>query len=979
MAEKRSSQVVQAPEVRDGVVQLPVRAGERIDLSAYELSEVKTDIQGDDLLLELPFDNFILISDFFDYLEHPNPPKIIFKDYPNGLVPEVWFEQSQIGDWLSTDGTSSETASSDSSGADHLASRGLSIDKLESGRKLDILELEPVEIIPLDESIEIPPDNNTFLASLFEEEETPVATVNDIEVLEDAGVAVFEVNLSNAFSEDVMIDFETQAITATDGVDFNNVQGTLLIPAGATSGTIEVPILNDDIIELPETFRLTLSNPLNVILPDTEAIATIMDEGDPIFELSGLQAANGGDGRQGSVFNGVAFLDLSGFAVSGAGDVNGDGLDDIVIGAFLAIIDNTFSVGRVAVIFGQTDPFAAEEEISDLLPINGGDGMEGFLLNGYEFDDVAGQTVSSAGDINGDGFSDILIGAPESNTAGGADAGRGYVVFGGEAPFPAERNLGFLFSTNGGDGSEGFSIDGDNTGDFIGVSVSELGDINGDGLDDLIIGGTRTDGESFNSGAAAIVFGRNTGFDAEFFVQDLDGSDGFRLNGELLNDRLGDGVGGAGDINGDGFNDIFVGASGADPNGPQSGQAFVVFGRETFPADFNVSDLLPINGGDGSEGFFIDGLNAVDVLGQSFTALDDINGDGIDDFALSSVLADPNGFNSGQSYAIFGREAGFGTEFDLSTLFSINGGDGSEGFVLNGADAGDISGRSIQSAGDINGDGVGDIILGAQGGDPNGFNSGEAYVIYGQKEGGFAAELVLDQLNGMNGFILEGVDPQDAAGFSAKGAGDVNGDGFDDILVGAPIGAPNGFASGETNLIFGTNFTQSVTHLGTEGNDILLGTAMADAIVAGLGNDTLEGNGGMDSLRGGAGDDLLKISDVTFQFLDGGSGEDSLVLDTNNLNIDFSSIGNARLEDLEIIDARGVGSNAIDLELADLLTMTDSNNRLTILGDATDSLAIDLSSAGFIDEGVSAGLRTFSSDTATLIASDTMDLSGIII
>ena len=124
-------------------------------------------------------------------------------------------------------------------------------------------------------------------------------------------------------------------------------------------------------------------------------------------------------------------------------------------------------------------------------------------------------------------------------------------------------------------------------------------------------------------------------------------------------------------------------------------------------------------------------------------------------------------------------DAAFTTPIELSAL------DGSNGFVLNGVAAYDDSGGSVSGAGDINGNGIDDLIIGARGADPNGKGfSGQSYVVFGSK-GGFSSTLGLSVLDGSNGMALNGRAVEDSSGISVSGAGDINGDGIRDLIIGA--------------------------------------------------------------------------------------------------------------------------------------------------------------------------------------------------
>ncbi|HED53031.1 MAG TPA: hypothetical protein ENJ00_02365 [Phycisphaerales bacterium] len=455
-------------------------------------------------------------------------------------------------------------------------------------------------------------------------------------------------------------------------------------------------------------------------------------------------------------------------------------------------------------VSGQADGFfPASIDLSSL------DGTNGFVINGIDSDDRSGWSVSSAGDVNGDGIDDLIIGAPIADPNGNFRAGESYVVFGRTTGFGASVELSSL------DGTTGFIINGIDAGDYSGSSVSSAGDVNGDGIDDLIIGAPLASPNGTIAGESYVLFGRTTGFDASLDLSTLDGTTGFTMIGSDENDCIGGSVASAGDVNSDGIDDLLVGSwpTVFNQNYYSRTKAVVVFGQTTsFGASLDLSSL------DGTNGFIMEGLRRQDEFGSSVSSAGDVNDDGIDDFIIGAP-----GFGddfpvaphfAGDSYVVFGRSTGLDASLDLSSL------DGTTGFVVNGIDIGDHCGESVSTAGDINGDGIDDLLIGvhyagSSYGDPNGnAGAGESYVVFGRTSG-FSASLDPETLDGVTGFVLNGIDASDFSGVSVSTAGDVNGDGIDDLIIGAFGADPNGnSAAGESYVVFGRRCRADVNHDG---------------------------------------------------------------------------------------------------------------------------------------------------------------------
>ena len=600
------------------------------------------------------------------------------------------------------------------------------------------------------------------------------------------------------------------------------------------------------------------------------------------FRLDGAVADEDGDG----------FTDSTEFgrSVSGAGDINGDGYADMIVGARGVHANGNLYSGASYVVFGSASGFPATLSVEDL------DGTNGFRLDGIAALDNAGFAVSG-GDVNGDGIDDLIISAP----FGGV--GNVYVFFGHTGAFSATGSLSSAVEFY-----DSFSA-------IIGRDVGNAGDVNGDGVSDLIIG---------RPAGAAIVYGSET-LSGPFDLAELDGTNGFTASHGPF---AGSSVSGGGDINGDGFDDVMIGT-----DGPVAA-AYVVFGGAGGVANVRLDQL------DGTDGFLLtvaDPLNGV-RLGAALSDAGDVNGDGFDDIIVGAAHSDTHDdAEAGISYVIFGKAGGFDAVINVDEL------DGTNGFRIDGAEAGDRLGIAVSGAGDVNGDGYDDLLVATElGGNtfPSSPTAGQTYVLFGNGNESWP-NIDLANLSAAEGVRLDG-------GYSissVSAAGDVDGDGFDDIMIGAPNTGFGTEVTGVSYVVFGSTFLNPAVNyvFGTTGNDVLEGVqAGVDVVMGGLGNDELSGGSG-DVLNGGAGDDVFHFASAGNNKIAGGSGFDTLkvsgmgFLSLTELN---QTAHYGEITGIEQIDLTGGLGTELMLTPADLLHLSNEQHEFFILGDNQDQVAI---------------------------------------
>lgn len=508
------------------------------------------------------------------------------------------------------------------------------------------------------------------------------------------------------------------------------------------------------------------------------------------------------NGSNGFLLDGDAAGDLSGWWVSEAGDLNNDGIDDLVMGARKANGIGPNDSGTVYVVYGKTTPFPADFDVSSI------NGTNGFVIEGNQSGAQFGRSVASAGDFNNDGIDDIIVGSWLANVDGKSDNGAAYIIYGVDGGLPA------TFSLNSINGSNGFRIDGTSWKDWSGWSVAGAGDVNDDGIDDVVLGNWgENPGGREDAGSAQVIFGSSNPFGGAATVNQsgLTSTDGFKIegaNGKLNTGSLidpGDGFGyavsHAGDVNGDGIDDIIVGANrdngAGDPFAGEYdyGAAYVIFGSTTgWPTNFKSSDI------DGTNGFALPGYRTLDRGGYSVAEAGDVNNDGFDDIIIGNREID-TASEAGEAYIIYGSSTPFPASIDLQNL------NGTNGSTFTGIGGGDFTGGSTNGAGDFNGDGIDDFIIGGQQSDVGGLaDAGRAYLIFGQT-GNFGASFDLGAITASTGVVFEGIAADDEAGRQVSKAGDLNGDGIDDIVIGAHQANGNGNAdAGQSYVVFGSRY-----------------------------------------------------------------------------------------------------------------------------------------------------------------------------
>lgn len=475
-----------------------------------------------------------------------------------------------------------------------------------------------------------------------------------------------------------------------------------------------------------------------------------------------------------------------GYCVSTAGDVNGDGYSDVIVGA--PYLDNgQTDEGRVYVFHGSSSGLSATPNWT------------------YERDQATsylGRSVACAGDVNGDGYSDIIFGAPFFDS-GNTNEGRVFVFHGSATGLPS---------------SVTWLTEGNQDGANAGASVACAGDVNGDGYSDIIYGAPLYDNGQADEGRAVVHLGSATGLlTAAHWTAESDQASA----------NAGTSVSSAGDVDNDGYSDVVVGTPLWDGGQTDEGRIQIARGsasgltivHQTLEPDFageqrgssvacagdvngdGYADVLsgsPLHSSGGEVDLFLGmstGISAVPTslsgfqanarFGRSVASAGDFNGDGFSDVIVGAQFHDGTLTNEGRVRCYPGAAASISNTADR---------------VLPGPVGSSAYGRTVSSAGDVNGDGYSDVIIGAPGGN-------RAYVHYGSAAG---TSLVPDRT-----YIQMAIA---GFGYCVSGAGDVNGDGFSDVIIGAEQGgavhvyhgssaglsaAPNWTVSGTVNTRFG--------------------------------------------------------------------------------------------------------------------------------------------------------------------------------